>query len=274
MTKVSIIVPVYNVENYLERCLQSLVKQTLKDIEIICINDGSTDNSKNILEQYAKEDNRIILINQENSGVSKARNKGLELAKGEYIGFIDSDDWVDLNFFEELYNKAKSTNSDIAASSIIREKRGKQEDYYVFYDSYSADNFEEKLKICDIPNYNYIWNKIYKTSKLKQANLNFEEGITYEDIIFTPQVVYHLEKLVTVPCVYYHYFCRKNSIVHTKNNVPDYKKAMDFALSFLKSKNIDIDSFLPKTKRLKIFNFTIFRKTKRLKNKYAKTRFD
>lgn len=100
MAKISIIVPVYNTEKFLEKCLNSLINQTLKDIEIICINDGSTDKSLQILEKFANKDKRIQIINQTNSGLSVARNIGIKKAKGEYIGFVDSDDWVDLNFFE------------------------------------------------------------------------------------------------------------------------------------------------------------------------------
>ena len=101
MTKISIIVPVYNTEKFLEKCLNSLIKQTLKDIEIICINDGSIDNSLQILRKFANKDKRIQIINQTNSGLSIARNAGINKATGEYIGFVDSDDWVDLKLSAE-----------------------------------------------------------------------------------------------------------------------------------------------------------------------------
>ena len=104
MIKVSVIIPVYNVDKYLEECLQSVCSQTLKDIEIICINDGSTDKSGQILKDFAKKDKRIILIEQENRGVSIARNNGLKAARGEYIGFVDSDDCIDPDFYEKLEN--------------------------------------------------------------------------------------------------------------------------------------------------------------------------
>ena len=102
--KISIIVPVFNVEKYLSECLNSLINQTLKDIEIICVDDGSTDSSPSILEEFRNKDERIKVIRQENSGVSVARNNGLAIAQGEYVGFVDSDDWVDADFFEKLYS--------------------------------------------------------------------------------------------------------------------------------------------------------------------------
>ena len=119
MAKVSIIIPVYNVESYLRRCLDSVVNQTLKDIEIILVNDGSTDGSLAICEEYAKNDDRIKIITRKNGGLSAARNTGLDNATSEYIGFIDSDDWVDTNFFENLYNTAIEKNCDVAFGDIV-----------------------------------------------------------------------------------------------------------------------------------------------------------
>ena len=114
MAKVSVIVPFHNVEKYISKCLTSLIYQSLDDIEIICINDASNDDSKNIVQHYMGNDERIILLNVENmSGQSYARNLGLEVASGEYIGFVDSDDWVELDMYEKMYNKAKSVDSDI-----------------------------------------------------------------------------------------------------------------------------------------------------------------
>ena len=109
--KVSIIVPVYNVEKYLRKCLDSLVNQTLKDIEIICINDGSTDDSLNILQEYAREHHNVVVIDQENQGVSIARNNGINKAQGDYIGFVDPDDWVEPDMFKILYEKAEENKN-------------------------------------------------------------------------------------------------------------------------------------------------------------------
>ena len=108
-TKVSIIIPVYNSEKFLQKCLDSIVNQTLQEIEIICINDGSQDNSRKILQDYKDKDSRITIIDQENGGLSAACNSGLKIVKGEYIGFVDSDDWVSVDFFEKLYKTPRKT---------------------------------------------------------------------------------------------------------------------------------------------------------------------
>ena len=119
--KVSIIVPVYNTEKYIGKCLESLIAQTLKEIEIICVNDGSTDNSLKILNYYQNKDLRIKIVNQKNSGPGKSRNTGIKIAKGDFIGFVDGDDWVDKNYFEKLYNAAIKYNCEISAGDFYRQ---------------------------------------------------------------------------------------------------------------------------------------------------------
>lgn len=130
MPKVSVIIPVYNTEKFLRKCLDSVCNQTLQDIEIICINDCSTDGSLEILREYARKDNRIKLIELlENCGAAKARNIGIDIAEGEYLGFIDSDDYIDLDFYENLYAKAIETSADVVKGSdmlIIGKTEGKK----------------------------------------------------------------------------------------------------------------------------------------------------
>ena len=135
MPKFSVILPVYNVEKYLRECLESLVNQTLKDIEFICVNDGSTDSSLDILNEYAKKDSRFVIINQHNQGQGVARNNALAVAKGEYVAFVDPDDWVETNMFEELYLKFKETNVDVIQFNfkVCFEKSGE-----IKYKNYSA----------------------------------------------------------------------------------------------------------------------------------------
>lgn len=269
MPKISIVVPIYNVEEYLTKCIDSLINQTLYDIEIICINDGSTDNALQILEEYKKKDSRIIVINQENYGQSIARNRGIECAKGEYLGFVDPDDWVDLDYFEKLYNAATRTGSDIAVGGIIRVTGFKKKKFLKFENETITENTDLKFKLCDVPEKSYVWNKIYKTEKLRNARLKFEEGRIFEDCIFTPQVLYFLGKMVTVPNTYYFYLRRGDSTVKQRSKKADadciysHNKANDF----IKIHNIDISSHAPKTYRFKIFGLSIFKIRQKGKSK-------
>ena len=124
MKKVSVIVPVYNTSNYLEKCITSLLNQTLQDIEIIMVNDGSLDNSREIIEEFQKKDNRILLFNKENGGQASARNLGLSKATGEYVAFLDSDDYISPVMYEQLYNKAKSMDYDIVLCNYYLDYNG------------------------------------------------------------------------------------------------------------------------------------------------------
>lgn len=258
---VSIIVPVYNCEKFLKRCMDSLVNQTLKNIEIICINDGSTDSSLKILQEYKDKDDRIVLINKDNEGQSKARNIGIELAKGEYIGFVDADDWVDINFFENLYNCANWYNADISVAGIIR-RNFLYKKYYLKFDKLSlTDDINEKFELCGVPKKSYVWNKIYKTEKLQNSGIRFEEGILYEDVIFTPEVLYTLKTLVTVPEIYYYYWRRAGSTVsqRTKKANKDSVYAHNKADKFFMEHDIDVSKQKVYTKRYKLFGITILK---------------
>ena len=206
MSKISIIIPVYNVEKYLRECLNSVVHQTLKDIEIICINDGSTDESGKILQEFADKDKRIKIIEQENKGQSAARNIGIRQASGEFIGFVDSDDWIDLGFYEKLYNAAVDYNADIACAGIRRCFSGRKSKDWLKYNKFIlTGDMKKKFELCRVPKYHYIWNKIYNRKKFLSANIFFEEGIFFEDLEFTHKVLFYMPKLVTVPDVKYYY---------------------------------------------------------------------
>ena len=190
MVKVSIIIPIYNVEKYIDDCLSSLVNQSLKDIEIIAVDDGSTDSSGKILDKYAKKHTNIIAIHQPNQGISASRNRGLDIARGEYIGFIDSDDFADTTMFEKMYSCAKDNNLDIAVC-----------DYYKKYNDGSLK--EEKTINFDIGNINNnpllftninmaIWNKIFKRNLFN--NIRFSK-IKYEDFAIVPQLLMNSKRI-------------------------------------------------------------------------------
>ena len=261
MTKISVVIPVYNTAKFLERCLDSIVEQTLQDLEIICIDDGSTDNSPEILEKFSQKDSRIKIFHTEHLGVSCARNLGINNATGEYISFVDSDDWLDKNFLESLYNGAISTNSDIAVGGIIRQHKYNQNIKLSFDKTLTTDNIDLKFELCDVPELSYVWNKIYKTEKLKTLGLKFEEGRYFEDCIFTPQILYYTDKMTVVPKVFYHYWRRKNSIISCKNEkvLTDNKYAHEKANKFIKDHNIIISSHEPKNYRFKLFGITLFK---------------
>lgn len=236
---ISVVVPAYNVESYIPDCLESLIGQTFENIEIIVINDGSTDNTLSIIEKYAKEDKRIRVVSQENAGLSKTRNVGIDLARGEYIAFVDSDDWVDAEFFEKLYNAATKNDADLAAASILRYREHSQKYRVHFTEEKVYTTLEDKIKACSIPKCCYVWNKLYKSSLIK--NYKFQEGVYFEDILWTPEVLKNSNKLVTVPDVTYYYRVNKNSIVKA---VPSAKKQEDsyfakkYIINFFEKNNL------------------------------------
>lgn|GEM_PF-314629 len=246
MTKLSIIVPVYNVEKYLPKCLESLIKQTLKDIEIICVNDGSMDNSLAILKEFASKDSRIRIIDNQHQGVAKTRNTGIEQSTGEYIGFVDSDDYIDIDFFEKLYNSATKSNSDIAIASILKHKN--------FFNIYNAQytkeetaiTIQDKIKLCEDKKhfFFYAWNKIYHSGFIKENNIKFSEGQIYEDVMFAIKALYYSNKIISVYGTKYHYIEHENSLTKYKDKTGekehDLIKAYSELQEFCNSKNIEI----------------------------------
>ena len=231
--KLSVIIPAYNSMYYIERCLNSILVQTLAEIEIIVVDDCSNDETPKILEEYKKKDARInILTLSENMGQGYARNKGIEIAKGEYIGFVDSDDFVDSDYFEKLYNTAVCNNCDIAVASILKHKKQFKK-YNVRYNKILfAENIQDKIRLCgDTKNFFfYAWNKIYKTDLLKTNNIKFSEGRIYEDVSFAVRALYYSSKIVSVPKVKYHYKERKNSSIRRTDS--NGKKAQDLIFAY------------------------------------------
>ncbi len=243
MVKVSIIVPVYNTEKFLEKCLGSLVSQTLKEIEIICVDDGSVDNSLNIIKKFAKEDSRIKVIEQENKKQGAARNNGTKIAKGEYIGFVDSDDWVDIDYYEKMYIAAKKYDSDIALATNIRIGNGKTKKRVNIEKEEFYTDLQSKFDVCNQWKNPCPTNKIYRLSMLKENNVTWPEGCYCEDKLFTVQAVYWANGVVTVPNVNYYYYRNPKSTVnlasssHVKKCTEDKNASKKAVLDFLREKN-------------------------------------
>ncbi len=238
--KVSIIVPVYNTEKYLFKCLISLIRQSLKEIEIIIVNDGSTDGSQNIISQFAEADCRIKVLSQENKKQGAARNSGTRIATGEYIGFVDSDDWVDLDYYEKLYNAAKKYDSDIALATNVRIGNGKTKKRLDIEISKFVTSIQDKFDICNLCKDACPTNKIYRLSMLKNNNITWPENVYCEDKLFSTKAVYYANGIVSVPDIYYYYFRRPNSTVnkYSMKKYLDRDLARKQVLEFLKEKNV------------------------------------
>ncbi|MCL2260335.1 MAG: glycosyltransferase [Fibromonadales bacterium] len=216
-------------------CLDCLINQTLKDIEILCINDCSTDNSLNILKKYQKKDKRIAIINlSKNGGASTARNAGLAQANGDYIGFMDSDDRIDFTFFEKLYSIAKKTGAEIVKGSL----KNANIDSNILYDI----SLNNKIKIHKAYFTSQFYSAIYKTSFLNKNKLKFRIGVApIEDQVFLLEVIAAAKNIELIDNVFYYYLNNSSSIISTltakKQN--SWIKGLSFCLSFLNNKNVD-----------------------------------
>lgn len=214
---ISVIVPVYNVEKYLAKCLNSILMQTHKNIEIICINDGSSDNCSDILKEYREKDNRVRVIEQKNQGLSGARNTGLKIIRGKYIFFVDSDDWLPLDALELLYKKIKKDNSDIVIGNIVKVYLNKSKKYVLKNLEEKIYTSEEYLKY-SMKNKNFmanVVNKLYKAEIIQKYNMSFKKEVLFEDFLFTIQYLIYSKKVsILNKDVYYYFLNRKDSIVN------------------------------------------------------------
>lgn len=232
MPKVSVIVPIYNVEKYLEKCINSLLSQTLEDIQIILVNDGSKDNSGNIAKECEKNNkNRIIYVEKENGGLSDARNYGLKYATGDFIAFLDSDDYIEKNAYEEMYNKAIEENADYVECDFIWEFPNK-----IRVDKqYPYKNKKEMLSFVRV----VAWNKLIKRQLITDNNLEFPKGLRYEDVEFTYKLIPFINKFAYVDKPFIHYVQREGSIANVQNEgTAEIFTVLDNVIEFYKKNNI------------------------------------
>lgn len=217
---ISIIVPVYNVEKYLEKCIQSVLEQTYKKFEVIFINDGSTDNSLDILKKYQEIDDRVIIINKINAGTGAARNDGLNIAKGEFISFLDSDDWYEQDYLEKLYKNLKINNSDVAMCNlkIIYENEKKIENLNTYY--FQKINLKKEpkkiLRILEMP---VLWNKLYKIELIKKYEIKFPSLSKGEDVVFLYKFFSNVSTISKTEEILYNYIKRDNSATTNEKNI-------------------------------------------------------
>ena len=239
MPKISVIIPVYNRELYLEQCLDSVISQTLKDIEIICVDDGSTDNSFEILKKFAQRDERIKLIRQENLGAAVARNKAINIAKGEYLSFIDSDDYVDLNYLEKLYNANNNGKCDVIATVNVKlVDNDLNQNYKNIFIKSKQLNFIERANM--LIKSGMSCNKIYKTSFIKNNDICYLEiNSAGEDLYFTVFSIILANQINVIHDVSYYYRQNINSLTKIIKNerfykIIDFCQIVDKKLSELK----------------------------------------
>lgn len=216
---ISVIVPIYNVEKYLDRCVDSIINQTYKNLEIILVDDGSPDNCPQMCDDYAKIDNRIKVVHKENGGLSDARNVGMKVATGEYVSFIDSDDYISLDFYETLLETIVDNDSDIVECGVVK-----------FYEDNNFDEYSDDLKVTNYdtldgleglinenPFKQHVWNKLYKSNIA--LDISYAVGKLNEDEFWTYQIFGKAKKVTRINKTMYYYFQRGSSIMGNGYNI-------------------------------------------------------
>lgn len=250
MKTISVIIPVYNTEKELPKCLKSICDQTYKDLEIICIDDGSTDGSSQVLDEFSMKDNRIKVVHQKNGGESNARNTGLKMASGEYIAFCDCDDWIDTDMYEILARELNCENIDMVGGSWYKETDAySQEIRNQLPVNNAAFTREELLKYLykrdSYRGFAYMWNKLYKREILKDKFgklLLFDEDLRLGgDVLYLAEAALNIKKGRYIDRAFYHYYQRSESGCHTKDvdKLQDWLKAYELVLQRFGEERID-----------------------------------
>ena len=255
--KASIIITAYNIEEYVERCIVSAINQSEKDIEIIIVNDGSTDGTLEILNRYSYLDKRVKIVNKNNEGISKARYDGFKISKGEFVIFVDGDDWIELDTIEKLYCTAKDNYSDIVICNFCFAYENGNISRGELRESNYVDMIFDKMLIGQATP--YLWNKFIKRDFIVKNNIKFDENLNYaEDLLLLIKFYILNPKISIYNGHLYNYYQRKNSITKSTN-----KKVLDVIISIEKIKNILKESriYELKVKELEMcifLNFFIF----------------
>lgn len=269
--KISIIIPVFNSENLLNKCLDSVKNQSLHDIEVICIDDGSEDNSYEILKKYESEDNRFKIFRQENYGAGFARNNGIEKSSGEYLLFVDSDDYIEVNTCEKLYEQAKRLDCDLILFDSMRHfpnnrnlnlihfKKNKDIDYHIKVFDY--EYFRDRIFDGE---YGVIWNKLYKSSFIKNNGIKFPSHKIYNDVEFHVKTTLLAKRISYVEGLFYHYNRLGHSSLQTSfvktNHSIIFFDVLYGLINFLVQNDL-FENF-----RWEFINFTIFELRNKLKS--------
>lgn len=262
MPKISIIVPVYKVENYLNRCVDSILKQTVSDFELILIDDGSPDNCGIICEEYAQKDPRVVVIHQENGGLSAARNAGIDWAftnsESEWLTFIDSDDWVHPQYLERLLNAALIHNVSVSVCGYVSTEGSEPE---IAPDEMNAAEWEvERFFVDHNVNAVVAWGKLYKKECFR--NLRYPVGKVHEDEFLTHQILFRFPTLVAIPAPLYCYYVNPNGIIRSGQGVyrEDLYSALEAQIKYFHDRHFDEAC----RSRVRIYMMRIYKEIQRL----------
>lgn len=248
--KISVIIPVYNTEKHISKCIESVCNQTYQNLEIICIDDGSTDYSGEIVENYSKTDSRIIVVHQENKGESNARNKGLSLAKGQYIAFVDCDDWIESDMYETLINWAETDNLDMVLSSWFKDNDQTSLEISnklrVNSNVFGRDELLGYIYKRDYyRGFAYMWNKLYKRDILIDkcgSLIQFNEQLRLGgDVLYLAEAAVKTKRAKYIDKAFYHYYQRSESGCHTKDlsKMSDWLKAYENVIDIMRQNDIN-----------------------------------
>jgi len=271
---ISVLVPVFNVEKYLRRCIESILSQTYKDIELILVDDGSQDCSGIICDEYAKKDSRIKVIHQENGGLSIARNSGLDIAQGEYIGFVDSDDYIHKDMYQTLYDTLTKNDVDLAICNYINDDDNNTrlwKDYHPQLVDDIITPYEALKRSINDLNYVVVWNKLFKREIFD--DIRFPPGKIYQDNYVIPKAIYKCKKIATLSVPLYYYYLNMESITNQEYSIKnlDHVESTCMRIKFYEEKNIT--SLLDETTANMLDRFFRFRNKYKPKNQSEKHRF-
>ncbi|MDV4150428.1 glycosyltransferase [Clostridium sp. AL.422] len=270
---ISIILPIYNVEKYLQECLESILNQSYKDYELIIVDDGSKDNSLKIVNSYKEKFKNLVILTQENKGVSVARNLALSYANGDYISFVDSDDFLDEKMLEKVMKIALKTDAEIVITNyyLYYNKENiikflKDMPYFGFYDSSEIIDMMLKYKI-----QGQLWNKIFKRSLLNDNGFEFERGRYIQDIFPVFKIIYNAKKIAYIDKALYFYRQREGSTVHKKNEklTEDYYYAMQCVINYIEEKQINVSKNSLRIFKIYVLSYFIYHYTnENIRNSY------
>lgn len=241
--QISVIIPIYNGAKYLQRCLDSLLNQTFKDWVAICIDDGSTDSTASILDEYANKDKRFVVVHKKNAGVSAARNDGIKLVKTEYVHFMDADDILDKNYYSQIISCAKRFDADIYATGFV--SNSKYSSDLIYKRTRVLQTLFGKLFWTQALVKSFVWRYVFKTDFIKKNNLSFDTSlISQEDAIFVLNSFVDADKIVIVPNVNYHYIFNTDSALNKQDKShhaklkKQYKIGKQYKIKYAKDNNV------------------------------------